>query len=118
MGRLNLCVLYMYAIITFSGTQYKVQKNDIIKVQSLQNEVGTIIDFDKVILISNFTKSKIGTPYLNTTKVTAEVIKHVRDRKIIIFKKKKRNNDKKSFGHRQYSTFLKINSIVTDIDGN
>lgn len=101
----------MYAVIEDSGTQFKVGKGDIIRVDLRDlAEDQTEIEFDKVMLVSGDTP-KIGTPYVDGAKVKAEVLTEVRGEKITIIKYKRRKGYRRKRGHRQ--SFLRIR--VTDI---
>ena len=101
----------MYAVIEDSGTQFKVGKGDIIRVDLRDlAEDQTEIEFDKVMLVSGDTP-KIGTPYVDGAKVKAEVLTEVRGDKVVIIKYKRRKGYRRKRGHRQ--SFLRIR--VTDI---
>lgn len=100
----------MYGIVEISGHQYRVKEGDIIDVQKLNEEAGTSIDLEKVLFIGG-DNPQIGTPTVAGAKVTAEVIKHARSRKVIVFKRKPGLYQTKN-GHRQHYTSLKITSIT------
>ena len=95
----------MSAIFQTGGKQYRVAEGDIIKVEKL-NATGTV-DFDQVLMAGD----KVGTPFVEGAKVVAEVIEQKRDDKVLVFKKKRRQNYRRTAGHRQYITVLKIKSI-------
>lgn len=99
----------MYAIIETGGKQYRVEKNQVLYIEKLDNEVGTEIVFDKVLMVNG----KVGTPYVKDAKVTAKVEKHGRGRKIIVFKYKPKKNYRKKQGHRQ--PYTKV--VITAIEG-
>lgn len=99
----------MYGVVEISGHQYRVQEGDIIDVQKLEGEVGTKLEFDQVLFVGG-DKPQVGTPTVAGAKVTAEVVKQGRSRKIIVFKRKPGKYQKKN-GHRQYFTGLKITGI-------
>ena len=94
-----------FAIFQTGGKQYRVQKGDVIKVEKL-NATGKI-EFDQVLMLGE----KIGTPTVAGAKVVAEVVEQKRADKILVFKKKRRQNYRRTAGHRQYITVLKIKSI-------
>ena len=96
----------MFAVIKTGGKQYKVEKNEVIKVEKLSAEKEVV--FDEVLMIDD----KIGAPFVNGAKVVCEVLDQIRDKKIIVFKKKRRHNYRRKQGHRQYLTVLKIKDIV------
>jgi len=97
----------MYAIIETGGKQYRVQENDFLYIEKLEaNENDTIV-FDKVLMVND----KVGTPYVKNAKVTANVVKHGKAKKIIVFKYKPKKNYHKKQGHRQPYTKVQIVSI-------
>ena len=103
----------MYAVIKTGGKQYRVQKDDIIEVELLDAEKGAAVTLDEVLLVGSEGKAKIGAPTVSGASVTATVLNQKRDDKIIVFKKKRRQNYRRKNGHRQSITVLKI----TDIKG-
>lgn len=101
----------MYAIVEIAGHQYKVQKDQQIYVNRLQNEEGSKVSFDRVLLVDNAGKITVGAPAIEGMKVTASVQKHLKGDKVIVFKKKRRKNYQKKNGFRPYLTELKIDAI-------
>ncbi|MEZ4908503.1 MAG: 50S ribosomal protein L21 [Saprospiraceae bacterium] len=100
----------MFAIVEINGQQFKVTKDQEIFVHRLQNEEGAKVQFDNVLLVSDDTKTQVGSPKLNA-KIEATVIEHVKGDKVIVFKKKRRKGYRVKNGHRQLFSKLKINSI-------
>ena len=94
-----------YAIFQTGGKQYRVQSGDVIKVEKL-NATGTV-EFDQVLMLGD----KVGTPYISGAKVVATVVEQKRADKVLVFKKKRRQNYRRTRGHRQYQTVLKITEI-------
>ena len=104
----------MFAIVKTGGKQYKIKENDIILVEKLSNKKGDSINLNEILLLSNDKKEiKIGTPLLKGISVKAKVLEQKKNKKIIVFKKKRRKNYKKTIGHRQNFTVLKILKIGT-----
>lgn len=101
----------MYAIVEIAGNQYKVEENQEIFVNRLDKEEGAKIIFDKVLLIDNNGKIKIGTPTIKGAKVTAKIISHLKGDKVLVFHKKRRKGYQKLNGHRDYLTKLNIEKI-------
>lgn len=101
----------MYAVIESGGKQYRVKDGDVIKLEKLAVEPGATIEFDKVLLQSDGKDVKIGTPYLEGAKVSGEVVKQDRHKKINILKFKRRKNYMKQQGHRQDYTEVKITKV-------
>jgi large subunit ribosomal protein L21 len=100
----------MYAVIKTGGKQYKVSAGDILKVEKLEGAVGDTIELDEVLMVGG-EEVKIGTPLLPDAKVKAKIVEQGKDKKILVFKSKRRKNFRKKFGHRQPLTRLKIMDI-------
>ena len=103
----------MFAIINIAGKQFRIQEGDQIKVPQLSTEAGKSLVFDKVLLTNQGGKVELGSPLLSNASVSATVVDHGRDRKIRIFKKKRRKGYKRQNGHRQGFSLVKIDSIST-----
>ncbi len=102
----------MFAVFQTCGKQYRVSENDVIRVEKLDFEPGASVDFEHVLMIGDATKATIGAPVVMGAKVQATVVDQMRDKKIIVFKKKRRQNYRRKKGHRQYLTILKISKII------
>ncbi|MBE6328670.1 MAG: 50S ribosomal protein L21 [Paludibacteraceae bacterium] len=102
----------MYAIVEIAGQQFKVEKDQKLYVHRLDAERGSVVEFDKVLLVDNDGKVVVGSPVVEGAKVTAEVVSHVKADKVIVFHKKRRKGYRKKNGHRQCMTELKINNVV------
>lgn len=102
----------MYAIIETGGKQYKVTEGEIIFVEKLDVEEGGTVTFDKILAASDGENPKFGSPYVEGATVTAKVVKHGKDKKIVIFKYKPKKGYRKRQGHRQPNTQLQIESIL------
>lgn len=96
-----------FAVIQTGGKQYKVAKDDVIKVERLAGEAGSEIVLDQVLLVGD----KVGAPTVAGASVTAKVVAQARGPKIIIFKKRRRQNSRRKNGHRQDLTILRITDI-------
>lgn len=103
----------MYAIVEIAGQQFKVAKDQKVYVHRLQNEEGSKVTFDNVLLLEDGSNITIGAPAIDGAAVEAKVIKHLKGDKVIVFKKKRRKGYKVKNGHRQYLTELVIESIVS-----
>ncbi len=103
----------MYAVIKTGGKQYRVAPGEELKVEKLAGEVGDAIAFEKVLLTSDGEKVQIGKPFLEETRVVGRVTRHGRNRKIVVFKYKKRKCYRKKRGHRQNFTLVRIENIET-----
>lgn len=107
-----LKVKAMYAIVEIAGKQYKVEQDRFIYTNRLENAEGTSVSFDKVLLVDNAGKVKLGTPSVAGAKVTAKVLEHLKGDKVIVFKKKRRKGYQKSNGFRASLTKIQIESIT------
>ncbi|WP_029012151.1 50S ribosomal protein L21 [Niveispirillum irakense] len=101
----------MFAVIRTGGKQYKVAAGDVIRVEKLAGEAGASLKLDEVLLVSNEGTTTVGSPLVAGAAVTADVVAQDRNDKIIIFKKKRRQNYRRKNGHRQEVTVLRITGI-------
>ncbi len=101
----------MYAVIRTGGKQYKVAENDVIAVERLAGEAGDEIAFDEVLMIGDAGATTLGKPTVAGAKVTATVLEQSRADKVMVFKKKRRQGYRRSAGHRQAQTVLRIAGI-------
>ena len=102
----------MYALVEIKGKQYKAEKGAVLRVDRIDSEKGEALEFDKVLMLSNDSDVKIGTPYVEGIKVQGSVEDQIKDKKVLVFKYKRRKNYKRTQGHRQQYTLVKINDIV------
>ena len=101
----------MYALIEIDGKQYKVEKSSVVNIDRMNKKPGEKIEVDKILMLVDKDKKNIGRPYLDNVKVIGEVIDEVKGKKVIVFKKKRRKDYKKTIGHRQKYTKVKITEI-------
>ncbi len=102
----------MFAIIKTGGKQYKVAKDNVLKIEKIEGSSGDMVHFQDVLMIGDVSKpSIVGSPLVKGASVTAEIITQLRDKKIIVFKKKRRQNYRRKRGHRQDLTQVKILDI-------
>lgn len=102
----------MYVIVDIAGKQFKVSQDQFVYAPALDGEEGASIEFDQVLLVDNNSKIKVGTPTVKRVKVIGKILSHLKDDKIIVFKKKRRKGYKVKNGHRQHLTKLLIEKIV------
>jgi large subunit ribosomal protein L21 len=100
----------MYAVLKTGGKQYKVSEGDLLKVEKLEYAVGDTVEFGEVLMVGGDTV-KIGTPLVPGVSVVGKVVEQGKDKKILVFKSKRRKNSRKLNGHRQPRTILKIEKI-------
>jgi len=101
----------MYAIVDIQGQQIKVEKDAKVYVHRLAGEEGSKVDFDKVLLVDDNGKVSVGAPNVDGVTVSATILTHLKDKKIQVFKKKRRKGYQKQNGHRQYLTQVQIDAI-------
>lgn len=101
----------MEVIINISGFQFKVKENDTIYVPKLDVEVGKNIQLQNVLMLIDGEKVQIGQPYIDGKSVSAKILEHTKDEKVLVFKKKRRKDYKKLRGHRQQLTKILIEKI-------
>ena len=100
----------MFAVIQTGGKQYRVAQGDRLRVEKLPGDVGAAVTFDKVLLVGG-DSVKVGTPLVTGAKVSAEIVAQGRDKKVIVFKFRRRKNYRRKTGHRQPFTELKITGV-------
>jgi large subunit ribosomal protein L21 len=101
----------MFAVVKTGGKQYKVAQGDVIQVEKLPVEAGKSVDLGEVLMVCDGAKVTVGTPMVAGAKVTAEVVSQDRTGKLIVFKKKRRQNYRRRNNQRQWFTVLKITAI-------
>ena len=104
----------MIAVVNIDGRQLKVEKNQEFYVNRLSGEKGDKITLNEVLIIEKDNKTTLGTPTINGANVTISILDHIKDKKIVVFKKKRRKGYKVKNGHRQMLTKIKIESISTN----
>jgi large subunit ribosomal protein L21 len=102
----------MYAVIKTGGKQYRVAKDDVLKVERLDGDAGKKIEFTEVLLVGEGADVKVGAPHVSGAKVLVEVVEQTRGPKLIAFKKRRRKNSRRKRGHRQDLTTIRITGIT------
>ena len=100
-----------FAVIKTGGKQYKVSANDTIRIEKLDDKAGKNFEFKEVLLTTDSTTTEIGSPMIDGAYVEAELLKQARNDKVIIFKKRRRQNSRRKRGHRQHVSIVKILKI-------
>lgn len=103
----------MYAIIETGGKQQRVSEGEVIGVEKVPGGPGATVEFDRVLAVGDGNGLVVGRPYVDKARVIASIIAQEKERKVIIFKKKRRKNYRRTKGHRQYMTRLKITEVRT-----
>ena len=103
----------MFAVIKAGGKQYRVAEDQVLKVEGVKGEPGTIVQIGDVIMLGGDTP-QLGSPMVEGASVAAEILSHGRGPKVIAFKKRRRKNSRRKRGHRQEFTLLRVTEILTD----
>jgi large subunit ribosomal protein L21 len=104
----------MHAVIQTGGKQYRVKEGDVLSVEKLEADNGQMFNFDRVLLIEDGETVLVGTPVLADALVRAEVVETYKDEKVLVFKKKRRKQYRRTRGHRQQLTKIKVERIIPD----
>jgi large subunit ribosomal protein L21 len=104
----------MYAVVKTGGKQYRVAKDDIIRIERLPGEAGDVVTLGEVLMMGDGASVKIGAPLIAGAAVAGEIVEQARADKIVVFKKRRRQNYRRKQGHRQLLTVLRITDILTD----
>jgi len=102
----------MYAMVEIKGNQYKAEKGNLLTVDLVDSEKGDVVEFDSVLMLRDDAGVKIGEPYVAGAKVKAVVEDHVRGSKVIVHKYKRRKRYKRTRGHRQHYSLLRVEEIT------
>ena len=104
----------MFVVFENGGKQYKAKKDDILKLEKFDCKKNDIIKIDNILLLSDeHNQITIGTPHVNDVELHAKVIDNIKDKKVLIFKKKRRHNYRRKLGHRQNLVLVKITDIIS-----
>ena len=104
----------MYAVVESGGKQYKVRTGEVVALEKLEGEKGTVINLERVLMIEDQGEIKVGTPIISGAVVRGEILRTEKAKKIIIFKKKRRKAYRRTNGHRQLFTQVKITGIEAE----
>ena len=102
-----------FAIIETGGKQYKVSASNILKVEKLNIVKGKKVEFKKVLLVNDDKNTEVGNPTVEGALVEGLVLDNIKDRKILVFKKRRRQNSRKKYGHRQHLSKIQITKILS-----
>ncbi len=102
-----------FAVIQTGGKQYKVSASEIIKIERLGNEEGKTVEFKNVLFLNDDKNTEIGNPNIQGAKVEATILKNIKNKTILVFKKRRRKNSRKKYGHRQPISLIRITKIFS-----
>ncbi|MEW6077556.1 MAG: 50S ribosomal protein L21 [Thermodesulfobacteriota bacterium] len=101
----------MYAVIASGGKQYRVEKDEVLRIEKIPGDVGDSVSFDQVLMFADADKVSIGQPLLKNVSVRAHIVEQDRAKKVLIFKFRRRKRFRKTQGHRQSFTAVKVDAI-------
>ena len=102
-----------FAVIQTGGKQYKVSTSEILKIERLNNEEGKTVEFKNVLFLNDDKITEIGNPNIQGAKVEATILKNIKNKTILVFKKRRRKNSRKKYGHRQPISLIRITKIFS-----
>ena len=102
-----------FAVIQTGGKQYKVSASEILKIERLNNQEGKTIEFKNVLFLNDDKTTEIGSPNIQGAKVEATILKNIKNKTILVFKKRRRKNSRKKYGHRQPISLIRITKIFS-----
>ena len=101
----------MYAVVKSGGQEYRVSKGDLIRVEKLEGKAGDQVVIRDVLMVSDEGKVQLGTPQLTNAVVTGKIVQEAKGKKVLIYKMKRRKNYRRTKGHRQTYTYLRVEDI-------
>ena len=102
-----------FAVIQTGGKQYKVSTSEILKIERLNDKEGKTVEFKNVLFLNDDKTIEIGNPNIQGAKVEATILKNIKNKTILVFKKRRRKNSRKKYGHRQPVSFIRITKIFS-----
>ncbi len=101
----------MNAVVKTGGKEYRIAKGDLIRVEKMEGKVGDQVTMKDILMISDEDKVQVGNPFLTNAVITGEIVQQVRGKKVLIYKMKRRKNYRRTKGHRQTYTYVRVNDI-------
>ena len=101
-----------YAVIRTGGKQYRVAPGDVVRIERLTGDVGSAVEFSEVLIASDDAGIRVGRPLVDGARVRGQIIAQTRDKKVLVYKKKRRKNYRRRRGHRQYLTSVRVTEIA------
>ncbi len=102
-----------FAVIQTGGKQYKVSASEILKIEKLNSQVGKTVEFKNILFLNDDKNTEIGNPVIKGAKVEATILKNTKNRTVLVFKKRRRKNSRKKYGHRQPISIIRITKIFS-----
>ena len=101
----------MNAVVKTGGKEYRISQGDLIRVEKMEGRVGDQVTMKDILMISDEDKVQVGNPFLTNAVITGEIVQQVRGKKVLIYKMKRRKNYRRTKGHRQTYTYVRVNDI-------
>jgi len=101
----------MNAVVKTGGKEYRISQGDLIRVEKMEGKVGDQVTMKDILMISDEDKVQVGNPFLTNAVITGEIVQQVRGKKVLIYKMKRRKNYRRTKGHRQTYTYVRVNDI-------
>jgi large subunit ribosomal protein L21 len=101
----------MYAVVKTGGKEYRISPGDLIRVEKLEGKVGDQVTMKDILMVSHEDQVQVGNPLLGNAVVTGEIVQQVKGKKVLIYKMKRRKNYRRTKGHRQTYTYIRVNDI-------
>ena len=102
----------MYALVNYLGNQLLIKEGEQAKIPFLDKKIGTKLSFDNILYIDDGKTKKVGNPYINSISIDGKIISHGKEKKIIVFKKKRRKGHQKKNGHQQKFTMIQVDKLL------
>jgi large subunit ribosomal protein L21 len=101
-----------YAVIRTGGKQYRVAPGDVVRIERLSGDVGSAVEFGEVLIAADDAGIRVGRPLVEGARVLGQIVAQTRDKKVLVYKKKRRKNYRRRRGHRQYLTSVRVTEIA------
>jgi large subunit ribosomal protein L21 len=101
----------MYAVVKTGGKEYRISQGDLIRVEKMEGKVGDQVTMKDILMVSHEGQVQVGNPLLANAVITGEIVQQVRGKKVLIYKMKRRKNYRRTKGHRQTYTYIRVNDI-------
>ena len=103
--------LLMYAVVKTGGKEYRISQGDLIRVEKMEGKVGDQVTMKDILMVSHEGQVQVGNPLLANAVITGEIVQQVKGKKVLIYKMKRRKNYRRTKGHRQTYTYIRVNDI-------
>ena len=101
----------MYAVVKTGGKEYRISQGDLIRVEKMEGKVGDLVTMKDILMVSHEGQVQVGNPLLANAVITGEIVQQVKGKKVLIYKMKRRKNYRRTKGHRQTYTYIRVNDI-------